>query len=112
MADLIKQITSDLQKQIDSYQPGISVSDFGTVLEAGDGIARIAGLANVKSQELVQFQNGVMGIAFNLAEEAVGVIIMGDYSGISEGMNVKATGRIASVPNEVPEARTSSVVVP
>jgi F-type H+-transporting ATPase subunit alpha len=63
MVDLIKQITSDLQKQIDSHQPGISVIDFGTVLEAGDGIERIAGLANVKSQEPVQFQNGVMGIA-------------------------------------------------
>ena len=98
MADLIKQITSDLQKQIESYQPEIGISDVGTVLEAGDGIARVAGLANVKSQELVQFHNGVMGIAFNLAEAAVGVIIMGDYSGITEGMNVRATGRIASVP--------------
>ena len=98
MADLIKQITSDLQKQIESYQPEIGISDVGTVLEAGDGIARVAGLANVKSQELVQFHNGVMGIAFNLAEHAVGVIIMGDYSGITEGMDVRATGRIASVP--------------
>jgi F-type H+-transporting ATPase subunit alpha len=98
MADLIKQITSDLQKQIESYQPEIGISDVGTVLEAGDGIARVAGLANVRSQELVQFQNGVMGIAFNLAEGAVGVIIMGDYAGIAEGMNVRAAGRIASVP--------------
>ena len=56
------------------------------------------GLANVKSQELVQFANGVMGIAFNLEKDAVGVIIMGEYSGIAEGMSVRATGRIASVP--------------
>jgi F-type H+-transporting ATPase subunit alpha len=98
MADLIKQITSDLQKQIESYQPEMGISDVGTVLEAGDGIARVAGLANIKSQELVQFQNGVMGIAFNLEKNAVGAIIMGEYSEIAEGMTVHATGRIASVP--------------
>ncbi len=98
MADLIKQITSDLQKQIEAFQPEIGVSDVGTVLEAGDGIARVTGLANIRSQELVQFQNGVIGIAFNLEEKSVGVIIMGDYAEIAEGMNVRATGRIASVP--------------
>jgi F-type H+-transporting ATPase subunit alpha len=98
MADLVKQITSDLQKQIESFQPKVDISDVGSVLEAGDGIARVSGLANVKSQELVQFANGVMGIAFNLEKDAVGVIIMGEYSGISEGMQVRATGRIASVP--------------
>jgi len=98
MSDLIKQITSDLKKQIDQYQPEVSLSDVGAVTEAGDGIARVAGLANVKSQELVQFRNGVMGIAFNLERDSVGVIIMGEYSEIAEGMNVRATGRIASVP--------------
>lgn len=98
MSDLIKQITSDFQKQIDSFQPDYSISDVGTVLEAGDGIARVDGLANVRSQELVQFQNGVIGIAFNLEEDKVGVIIMGDYAGIVEGMTVRSLGRIASVP--------------
>ncbi len=98
MTDLIKQITSDLQKQIEAFEPEISISDVGTVSEAGDGIARVFGLANVKSQELVQFENGVMGIAFNLEEKSVGVIIMGDYAGVTEGMSVRATGRIASVP--------------
>jgi len=98
MADLVKQITSDLQKQIEAYTPEISVSDVGVVQEAGDGIARVSGLANVTSQELVQFQNGVMGIAFNLEQDTVGVIIMGDYQEIAEGTNVRATGRIASVP--------------
>jgi len=98
MTDLIKQITGDLQKQIESFEPEISVSDIGAVLEAGDGIARAQGLANVKSQELVQFANGVIGIAFNLEKDSVGVIIMGDYSGITEGMSVRALGRIASVP--------------
>jgi F-type H+-transporting ATPase subunit alpha len=98
MSELIKQITSDLQKQIDSYQPAIDVSDVGQVIEAGDGIARVNGLTAVHSQELVKFANGVMGIAFNLEKDNVGVIIMGDYSGIEEGMTVRSTGRIASVP--------------
>ncbi len=98
MSDLIKQITSDLQKQIEGFTPEFSVSDIGVVLEAGDGIARVKGLANVKAQELVQFSNGVMGTAFNLEESSVGVIVMGAYDGITEGMTVRGTGRIASVP--------------
>src|SRR5512143_716724 len=98
MTDLIKQITGDLQKQIESFQPEIAVSDVGTVLEAGDGIARVQGLATVRAQELVQFANGVMGTAFNLEKERVGVIVMGDYGEIVEGMTVRGTGRIASVP--------------
>jgi F-type H+-transporting ATPase subunit alpha len=98
MSELIKQITSDLQKQIASFEPEISIRDVGTVIEAGDGIARVAGLSNVKSQELVKFQNGVFGIAFNLEKDSVGVIIMGDYAGIVEGMTVRSTGQIASVP--------------
>jgi len=98
MTDLIKQITDDLQKQIDGFKPELNISDIGTVLEAGDGIARVKGLANVQAQELVQFSNGVMGTAFNLERDSVGVIVMGDYGGIVEGMTVRATGRIASVP--------------
>jgi F-type H+-transporting ATPase subunit alpha len=98
MSDLIKQITSEFQKQIDEFEPEVGISDIGTVLEAGDGIARVEGLANVRSQELVQFSNGIMGTAFNLEKGSVGVIVMGDYTEISEGMAVRSTGRIASVP--------------
>lgn len=98
MTDLIRQITDDLQKQIEGFEPEINITDVGTVLEAGDGIARVKGLANVRAQELVQFSNGVMGTAFNLEKDSVGVIVMGDYAGIVEGMTVRATGRIASVP--------------
>ena len=108
MTDLIQQITADLQKQIEGFKPEISISDIGTVMEAGDGIARAQGLANVKAQELVQFANGVIGIAFNLEKDSVGVIIMGDYTEITEGMNVRALGRIASVP--VGEAMIGRVV--
>ncbi|HJS20961.1 MAG TPA: F0F1 ATP synthase subunit alpha [Anaerolineales bacterium] len=98
MTDLIKQITGDLQKQIEGFEPELNISDIGTVVEAGDGIARVQGLANVKAQELVQFANGVMGTAFNLEKNSVGVIVMGEYGGIVEGMTVRGTGRIASVP--------------
>jgi F-type H+-transporting ATPase subunit alpha len=98
MSDLITQITGDLQKQIEGFNPELNISDIGVVLEAGDGIARVKGLANVKAQELVQFSNGVMGTAFNLEKDSVGVIVMGAYDGITEGMTVRGTNRIASVP--------------
>ena len=98
MSDLIKQITGDLQKQIEGFKPEFNVSEAGVVLEAGDGIARVHGLANIKAQELVQFANGVIGVAFNLEKDNVGVIVMGAYEGITEGMSVKGLGRIASVP--------------
>lgn len=98
MTDYLKQFTEDLRQKIDSFETEYSVQNIGIVLEAGDGIAQASGLAGVKSQELVEFENGVMGIAFNLAKEKVGIIILGDYATINEGMQVRATGRIASVP--------------
>jgi len=98
MSDLIKDISSNLQKQIEDFSPDFSLRDIGNVLSAGDGIARASGLADVQAQELVQFENGVMGIAFNLEKDNVGIIIMGEYTGIEEGMTVRSTGRIASVP--------------
>lgn len=98
MSDLVKDLSSDLQKQIESYSPSMEVRDIGTVIEAGDGIARVTGLNDVRSQELVMFANGVMGTAFNLEKDMVGIIVMGDYSGIVEGMLVRSVGRIASVP--------------
>jgi F-type H+-transporting ATPase subunit alpha len=98
MTDLIKDISSSLQKQIEAFKPELELRDVGTVTQAGDGIARATGLAEVQAQELVQFENGIMGIAFNLEQSNVGIIIMGEFSGIEEGMTVRSTGRIASVP--------------
>ncbi len=98
MAEPIKQIVDDLQKQIEAFEPQLEVRDMGVVLEAGDGIARASGLSDVRSQELVRFENGVMGIAFNLEKDNVGIIIMGDYTEIEEGTKVYTTKRIASVP--------------
>ncbi|MFZ3078525.1 MAG: F0F1 ATP synthase subunit alpha [Bellilinea sp.] len=98
MTDLIKNLTTDLQQKIDAFKPSLEVRNVGTVTEAGDGIAMVDGLAGVQSQELVEFGNGVMGIAFNLEKDRVGVTIVGDYTIVSEGMQVRSTGRIASVP--------------
>jgi F-type H+-transporting ATPase subunit alpha len=98
MTDPLQDLSSDLRRQIEDFSPVVEVKNIGTVQEAGDGIARVSGLADVRSQELVQFANDVMGIAFNLEADSVGVIVMGDYAGIEEGMTVSGTGRIASVP--------------
>jgi F-type H+-transporting ATPase subunit alpha len=98
MSDMLKDLSTDLKKQIEAYSPEIEMQQVGSVIEAGDGIARVNGLAEIRSQELVRFDNGVMGIAFNLEADNVGVIIMGEFSGIEEGMSVYSTGLISSVP--------------
>src|SRR3954454_13617707 len=88
-----------LRSQIAGFEKDVTVSNVGTVVEVGDGIARVYGLSQVMSSELVEFtKNGVLGLALNLEEDSVGVIIMGDYEDIEEGDEVRATGRIASVP--------------
>ncbi len=98
MSDLLKNLSADLQQQIEEYSPEVTLREIGTVLEAGDGIARASGLAEVRAQELVQFANGVMGIAFNLEDDNIGIIVLGEYDEIEEGMSVSTTGRIVSVP--------------
>jgi F-type H+/Na+-transporting ATPase subunit alpha len=95
---ILKNIASDLQTRIESYEPQYEVRAVGSVIEAGDGIAQAEGLVGARAQELVEFDNGVMGIAFNLTQKQVGIIILGEYSQITEGMTVRTTGRIASVP--------------
>jgi len=98
MSDLMNQIAADLQKQIEAYAPALESKDVGTVLEAGDGIVRVSGLAGVQASEMVQFENGSFGIAFNLESDNVGIIVLGEYAGISEGSTCRGTGLIASVP--------------
>lgn len=97
MAENLEQFTLDLAKKIDQFETEFSVKNVGKVVEAGDGIARVTGLTEVRAQELVEFENGIKGIAFNLEKEHVGVIIMGDYSKVTENMQVQTTGRIASI---------------
>lgn len=98
MTESINQITADFKKFIDDFEPTAGVQSVGSVVEAGDGIARVSGLSDVQAQELVQFENGVLGTAFNLEKDEVGVIIMGEYDAIIEGMEVRSTNRITSVP--------------
>ena len=94
------EISSILKENIRNYEAKAEVSNVGSVLEVGDGIARIYGLRNVMSNELVEFEDGkgTLGITLNLEEGNVGVVILGEYTHIKEGMTVKTTGRIASVP--------------
>ena len=93
------EIASVLQKEIEQYQAQIDVREVGRVLEVGDGIARVYGLSSVMSGEMVEFPNGTIGLAFNLDENSVGVIILGDYLAIHEGDEVRSTGRLLSVPS-------------
>jgi F-type H+-transporting ATPase subunit alpha len=97
-ADLIKDITASLRERIDAFKPSVEAVDVGEVKEVGDGIARCTGLTGVQASELVEFANGTAGIAFNLEEDQVGIIILGESSGIEEGQLVRRTGRIISVP--------------
>jgi F-type H+/Na+-transporting ATPase subunit alpha len=92
------EIASVIQAEIQQFGSAVDVREVGTVLEVGDGIARVYGLSNVMSGEMVEFPSGVTGLAFNLEEKSVGVIILGDYLSINEGDEVKALGRLLSVP--------------
>lgn len=95
---MAESIYDSILKQIEGYEPNIEAVEVGYVTVVGDGIARVSGLENVRYNELVRFQNGVAGIAFNLEKDNVGVIIMGDYDDIQEGHTVSPLGRISSVP--------------
>ena len=93
------EISDILKQQIAGFDQQMSVTNVGRVVEVGDGIAQVYGLSNVMSSELVEFtKTGVLGMAFNLEEESVGIIILGEYTDIEEGDEVRSTGRIASVP--------------
>jgi len=93
-----QDIVSVIKQQIEQFGARVTMVDMGTVIEVGDGIARIYGLAGAKYNELLQFPGEVMGIALNLEEDSVSAVILGDDSGIKEGDEVHATGRIAEVP--------------
>jgi F-type H+-transporting ATPase subunit alpha len=92
------EIASLLREEIDRFESGIDVREVGRVLEVGDGIARVWGLSGVMAGEMVEFPGGITGLAFNLEENSVGVIILGDYLKVTEGDEVKSTGRLLSVP--------------
>ncbi len=93
-----EEISSVIKEQIKGYQAKLDVSEVGTVIQVGDGIARVYGLDNAMSGELLEFENGVMGMAQNLEEDNIGVVILGSDEGIKEGTSVKLTGKVAQVP--------------
>ncbi len=98
MATRGEDIVSILKQQIEQFGTAVTMVDVGTVIEVGDDIARIHGLASAKYNELLQFPNDIIGIALNLEEDSVSAVILGDYTTIKEGDEVKCTGRIAEVP--------------
>jgi F-type H+-transporting ATPase subunit alpha len=92
------EIASVIQAEIENYESQLDVRQVGSVLQVGDGIARVHGLSGVMSGEMVEFPSGVQGLAFNLEENSVGVIVLGDYLKIEEGDEVRALGKLLSVP--------------
>ncbi len=93
-----EEIRSALERYVSSYSPEVSREEVGTVTEAGDGIARVEGLPSTMAQELLEFENGTLGVALNLDVREIGVVVLGEFAGIEEGQPVKRTGRVLSIP--------------
>src|SRR3982750_1682087 len=102
------EISRLLREEIENYERAVNVAETGSVISVGDGIARVYGLENVMAGELIEVKGGLAGIALNLEEDQVGAVLLGEYSGIKEGDEVRRTGRIMSVP--VGEAMIGRVV--
>src|SRR5205809_4173746 len=98
MAINVAEIINVLKREIANFEQKVQISEVGTVIEVGDGIARIYGLREAMAGELLEFENGTMGQVFNLEEDSIGSVIFGDYLQIKEGDTVKATGRLLEVP--------------
>jgi len=98
MAIRSDEITSIIRGELKGFEAGADVAGVGTIVEVGDGIAQIYGLSGALASELLEFPNGIMGMAFNLEEETVGALILGDYTSLKEGDQVKTTGRVVEVP--------------
>ena len=94
-----EEVSKIIRNEIEGYNKSLDIVNTGTVLEVGDGIARVYGLSKAMSGELLKFENGVMGMALNLEEDNIGVVIFGESRGIKEGGTVKSTGKVAEVPS-------------
>ena len=103
-----EEVSKVIREEIENYKTSLNISNTGTVLEVGDGIVRIYGLSEVMSGELLEFSNGVMGMALNLEENNIGAVVFGNCNAIKEGSEVRGTGRVAEVP--VGEALLGRVV--
>ena len=93
-----EEIRSALERYVSSYSPEVSREEVGIVTEAGDGIAQVEGLPSTMANELLEFEDGTLGVALNLDVREIGVVVLGDFAGIEEGQQVKRTGRVLSVP--------------
>ena len=94
----VNEITSLIKEEVKRYRSQLEVSEAGTVLEVGDGIARVYGLENVMANEMLEFEGGVIGEAFNLDEDSVGAVLYGEATKVCEGSTVRSTGKVLSVP--------------
>src|SRR5947207_12094123 len=92
------ELRGALERYVSSYTPEISREEVGVVADAGDGIAHVEGLPSTMANELLEFEDGTLGVALNLDVREIGVVVLGDFSGIEEGQRVKRTGRVLSVP--------------
>src|SRR5512140_2698711 len=104
------EIATVIKQEIGRYRAALDVAEVGRVLEIGDGVARIYGLTHAMAGEMLEFQSGAMGVVFNLEENSIGAVVMGEYQDIEEGNEVRATGRLLSVP--VGDAVVGRVVDP
>src|SRR5215475_13999699 len=105
------EIRDALARFVEEYEPGGAArEEVGTVVEAGDGIARVEGLPSAMANELLEFENGIRGIALNLDVRQIGVVVLGEFSGIEEGQRVRRTGEVLSVP--VGDAFLSRMISP
>src|SRR5512139_1219095 len=93
-----EEIRGALERFVSSYTPEISREEVGVVTEAGDGIAKVEGLPSAMANELLEFEDGTLGVALNLDTREIGVVILGDFEGIEEGQSVRRTGEVLSVP--------------
>lgn len=93
-----EEISSILKRHIEEYQVKTEMEEMGEVIEAGDGIARIKGLPSCMASEMLEFPGGIYGMALNLEEDQIGAMILGDYTRIEQGNQVRRTGKVLSVP--------------
>src|SRR5215470_402308 len=104
------EIATIIKQEIQQYRSELDVSEVGKVLEVGDGVARIYGLSKAMAGEMLEFASGATGVVFNLEENSIGTVILGEYLSVKEGEEVRATGKLLSVP--VGEAMVGRVVDP
>ena len=94
----VAELTTIIEKELENYQTSLKIDEVGTILEVGDGIVKISGLMNAMSMEMLEFDYGIQGMVFNLEEDTVGAVILGDYVQIKEGSKVKRLKRLLSIP--------------